>query len=42
MSLDVEATLVQIFQQHSGKNKDEARAWLDQLSEQGRYVKDVY
>jgi sulfite reductase (NADPH) flavoprotein alpha-component len=42
MSLDVEATLVQIFQQHSGKNKEDARAWLEQLSEEGRYVKDVY
>ncbi|MFL5741216.1 MAG: sulfite reductase flavoprotein subunit alpha [Flavisolibacter sp.] len=42
MSLDVDATLVQILQQHSGKSSEEATAWLGQLSEEGRYVKDVY
>ena len=42
MSEDVEATLLSIIEKQGGKDRDTARAWLDQLAEDDRYVKDVY
>lgn len=42
MSEDVEATLLSIIEEQGGKDREAARAWLDQLAEDDRYVKDVY
>ncbi|OLY92324.1 sulfite reductase (NADPH) flavoprotein alpha-component [Cnuella takakiae] len=42
MSVDVEATLVQVVQQHGGKSKEEAEAYIATLKENDRYQKDVY
>jgi sulfite reductase (NADPH) flavoprotein alpha-component len=42
MSEDVEASLLSIIETQGGKDRDAARAWLDQLAEDDRYVKDVY
>lgn len=42
MSVDVEAALVQIVQQHGGRSKEEAEAYIAALKEQERYQKDVY
>lgn len=42
MSEDVEKALLDIIQQHGKKNEAQANAYLDELKEAGRYVKDVY
>jgi sulfite reductase alpha subunit-like flavoprotein len=42
MSEDVEEALLGIIAQQGGKDREAARAWLDQLAEEDRYVKDVY
>lgn len=42
MSEDVEKTLVDIVVQHMGKSVEAAQSYLADLSEQDRYVKDVY
>jgi sulfite reductase (NADPH) flavoprotein alpha-component len=42
MSVDVENTLLAIIAKHGNKKTNEAIAYLDELKEAGRYVKDVY
>jgi sulfite reductase (NADPH) flavoprotein alpha-component len=42
MSVDVEATLLSIIRNEGYKNAAQAEAYLDELKETGRYVKDVY
>ena len=42
MSVDVEDTLLSIIQKEGNKNAAQAQAYLDELKETGRYVKDVY
>ncbi|MEN9570178.1 MAG: hypothetical protein RL172_1409 [Bacteroidota bacterium] len=42
MSHDVENALLQIIQQQGNKTAEEAKHYLEQLEEQGRYEKDVY
>jgi sulfite reductase (NADPH) flavoprotein alpha-component len=42
MSVDVENTLLAIIAKYGNKKTNEAVAYLDELKEAGRYVKDVY
>ncbi|MEP6595114.1 MAG: flavodoxin domain-containing protein [Ginsengibacter sp.] len=42
MSIDVEDTLLQIIEQFGERSKEEAIKYLDDMKEDGRYVKDVY
>ena len=42
MSMDVEKTLVQIIQEQKKYSEEQALQYLENLKEQGRYVKDVY
>ncbi len=42
MSVDVEKTLLQIIAEHGKKTGEEARKYLEQMEEEGRYEKDVY
>lgn len=42
MSTDVENTIVHIVQLQTGKSTNEAVDFLEQLKEEGRFVKDVY
>jgi sulfite reductase (NADPH) flavoprotein alpha-component len=42
MSVDVEDTLLQIIGQQGRKSIEEAVSYLEQLKEEGRYLKDVY
>jgi sulfite reductase (NADPH) flavoprotein alpha-component len=42
MSQEVEHTLLDLLMQHKNLTFDAARAYLDDLAEQGRYCKDVY
>lgn len=42
MSGDVELALLQIIQQHGNKSEEEAKKYLHQLEEEGRYELDVY
>jgi len=42
MSVDVEDTLLQIIETSGKKSKEAAVQFLDQLKEEGRYLKDVY
>jgi sulfite reductase (NADPH) flavoprotein alpha-component len=42
MSTDVENVLLQIIEQHGNKTAAEAKHYLEQLEEEGRYEKDVY
>jgi sulfite reductase (NADPH) flavoprotein alpha-component len=42
MSVLVENTLLQIIEQSGNKTKEEAKKYLDELKEMGRYSKDVY
>ncbi len=42
MSVDVENTILEIIKQFGNKKEPEAIAYLDELKESGRYVKDVY
>lgn len=42
MSVDVEETLLQILETFGNKSREAALQYLDQLKEEGRYLKDVY
>jgi sulfite reductase (NADPH) flavoprotein alpha-component len=42
MSADVETILLEIIGVDGEKSEDEAQAYLNQLVEEGRYLKDVY
>ncbi len=42
MSTDVESALQQIVEKFGGKSTEEAAQYLQQLKEEGRYLKDVY
>ena len=42
MSIDVENTLVEIVKQFGNKSAEESIVFLNQLIEEGRYLKDVY
>jgi sulfite reductase (NADPH) flavoprotein alpha-component len=42
MSVDVENTLLKIIEQQGNKTSEEAKKFLDQMEEEGRYEKDVY
>ena len=42
MSIDVENTLLHIIEQRGSRSKEEAIQYLDQMKEDGRYMKDVY
>lgn len=42
MSVDVEAALLEIIAEHGGKSAEAAEAYLAELKEAGRYLKDVY
>jgi sulfite reductase (NADPH) flavoprotein alpha-component len=42
MSADVEDTLMQIVEKHGNKTIEEAVQFVEQLKEDGRYLKDVY
>ena len=42
MSVDVEYTILQIIERFGNKSGAEAAAYLEQLKEEGRYLKDVY
>jgi len=42
MSVDVEKTLLEIIQKFGDKSENEALQFLDQMKEEGRYLKDVY
>jgi len=42
MSRDVEATIIGIISKHKKMSIDDAKQFLDDLENQGRYVKDVY
>lgn len=42
MSVDVENALLHIIEQYGKKTIEEAKAYLEQMKEEGRYEKDVY
>jgi sulfite reductase (NADPH) flavoprotein alpha-component len=42
MSNDVEHALVQVVQEHGNRNEKAALEFINQLKEEGRYLKDVY
>jgi sulfite reductase (NADPH) flavoprotein alpha-component len=42
MAPDVHAALVDIVSTHGGKSREDAEAWLQDLREQRRYLRDVY
>lgn len=42
MAKDVHQTLQEIARQEGGLDADQARRWLEELSAQGRYARDVY
>jgi sulfite reductase (NADPH) flavoprotein alpha-component len=42
MSVDVENTLAEIIQTHGNKKQEEAIDFINQLKNEGRYLKDVY
>jgi sulfite reductase (NADPH) flavoprotein alpha-component len=42
MSLDVEQTILQVIEQFGERSKDEAKQYLENLKETGRYLTDVY
>jgi sulfite reductase (NADPH) flavoprotein alpha-component len=42
MAKDVEATLIEIISSGKNINNEEAKTYLNQLEEEGRYAKDVY
>jgi len=42
MSIDVENTLLRIIEEQGSRSKEEALQYLDQMKEDGRYMKDVY
>ena len=42
MSTDVENTLLQIIERHGNKTNEEAKKYIEQLEEEGRFERDVY
>lgn len=42
MSTDVEEAILKVIIQHGGKSETDAIAYLEQLKENGTYIKDVY
>jgi sulfite reductase (NADPH) flavoprotein alpha-component len=42
MSIDVENTLLEIIEKFGERSKEDAIKYLDDMKEDGRYVKDVY
>jgi sulfite reductase (NADPH) flavoprotein alpha-component len=42
MARDVHAALVEVIASHGKQSPDDAQAWLGELLQQGRYVRDVY
>ena len=42
MAPDVHRALQQIARDHGGMDADEARAWIRELAQSGRYMRDVY
>ena len=42
MSIEVECTLLRVFEQYGGMDKESAREYFDRLTNEGRYSKDVY
>ena len=42
MAPDVEEALLDIIATHGGKSREDAKAYLDSLREQQRYLRDVY
>lgn len=42
MAADVEKALLEIISKEGNKNAEQAQQYLDSLSEEGRYLKDVY
>ncbi|MBN9299576.1 MAG: flavodoxin domain-containing protein [Filimonas sp.] len=42
MSLDVEQALTEIIQEYGNKTESEAKAYIEQLENEGRFLKDVY
>src|SRR6185312_15249366 len=42
MSLDVEQTILQVIEQFGERSKEEAKQYLENLKETGRYLTDVY
>jgi sulfite reductase (NADPH) flavoprotein alpha-component len=42
MSVDVEDTLMQIIEKFGNKTIEEAVQFIEQLKDEGRYLKDVY
>ena len=42
MAKDVHAALIDVAVTHGGQSPDDARAWLADLMQQGRYARDVY
>jgi sulfite reductase (NADPH) flavoprotein alpha-component len=42
MSLDVEETLLDIIREKGNQTAAQAAAYVDELKETGRYLKDVY
>lgn len=42
MSVDVEQALLGIIAKQGNKSPEDAAAWLNELADEGRYVKDVY
>jgi len=42
MAKDVHAALIDVVAAHNGNDAEAAKAWLDELQQQGRYARDVY
>jgi sulfite reductase (NADPH) flavoprotein alpha-component len=42
MARDVHAALIDVIAAHGNRSPDEAKTWLDELLQQGRYARDVY
>jgi sulfite reductase (NADPH) flavoprotein alpha-component len=42
MAPDVHKALIELVETHGGKSPEDARAYVDSLRDQGRYLRDVY
>jgi len=42
MARDVQATLLEVFAEHGGKDPEQAQDYLNELQRQGRYARDIY
>ena len=42
MAKDVHAALIDVVATHGRQSPDEAKVWLGELLQQGRYARDVY